>query len=61
MCFIIKILPNTIHDDIPRRGGGGRGGVAYTCPKIIIQTFHCREKCQQQCYATLRYELEANF
>ena len=47
MCFIINILQNAMHDDILSRGGGGQGGGgAHTCPKIIIQTFHCREKCQ---------------
>ena len=53
MCFVIKILPNTIHDDIPRRGGGGRGGMAYTCPKIIIQTFIVKGKVSATmlCYA----------
>ena len=59
MCFIIKILPNTIHDDIPRGGGGGRGGVAYTCPKIIIQTFIVGKSVSNN--AMLCYELEANF
>ena len=59
MCFIIKILPNTIHDDIPRRGGGGRGGVADTCPKIIIQTFIVGKSVSNN--AMLRYELEAIF
>ena len=59
MCFVIKILPNTIHNDIPRRGGGGRGGMAYTCPKTIIQTFIVGKSVSNN--AMLRYELEANF
>ena len=49
MCFKIKFCKNAIHDDITRRGGGeeGReGGGGDSCPKIIIQTFHCREICQ---------------